>query len=221
YVEEQTYSRQQRRYAAKSPKEWQFGFDPMDTLPYWYNRVGDVFNLSEYDVADIADKFITEKWGYVGDPNNDDYIGSQLNERDWYLIRNEHGSNPEIESLAIYFEYHAMYCAADFLLKNEPLLKTDSNWSSWEYWLNSEANTFDNFWLSDLRDPLPLKLEYWKNDINKFDTEWRDTIEEEYFDKCVGFLNEEKNKFLNICGGITKNVGVNQETISIKSCLLS
>src|SRR5690606_17939653 len=30
YVEEQTYSRQQRRYAAKSPKEWQFGFDPMD-----------------------------------------------------------------------------------------------------------------------------------------------------------------------------------------------
>lgn len=221
YVNEERYSRQQRRYSTKSKKEWQFKFDSMDTLSYWYSRVGDIFNLSEYDVADIADKFITEKWGYRGNANKDDFIRKQMPDRDWYKTRHRHGSNPEIESLSIYFEYHAMYCAANFLLEHEPLLETESTWNTWEYWLNSEANAFDSFWLSDLRDFVPLKPEYWKNDIDKFDKIWKDTIPEEYFDESIGFLNNEENRFLNIQGGITKDIGVNQETISIKSCLVS
>lgn len=221
YVEEQKYSRQQRKYSTKSKKEWQFRFDPTDTLPYWYSSVGDAFNLSEYDVADIADKFITEKWGYTGNPNKEDFIRGQLYYRDWYLTRNDHGSNPEVEDLSIYFEYHAMYCAANFLLENEPLLDTDSTWYSWGNWLNSEANAFDNFWLSDLRDSIPLKLEYWKNDISKYDLEWKKNIPEDYFDKTIGFLNDDENTFLNIYGGISKNCGVNEETITIRSCLVS
>ncbi|MBK8566864.1 MAG: hypothetical protein IPN76_26925 [Saprospiraceae bacterium] len=42
---------------------WKFDFDSMDTLPYWYNQLGRCFNLSENDVADLADKYISEKWG--------------------------------------------------------------------------------------------------------------------------------------------------------------
>jgi hypothetical protein len=221
YVKEKKYSREQRKYSTKSKKEWEFRFDSIDTLPYWYSSVGYAFNLSEFDVADIADKFITEKWGYTGNPNKDDFIKGQLYDRDWYLTRNDHGSNPKVEDLSIYFEYHAMYCAANFLLDNEPLLETDSTWNSWEHWLNSEANAFDDFWLSDIRDPLPLKYEYWKNDSNKFDLEWKKNIPEEYFDKTIGFLNHKENKFLNIYGGIRKNIGINEETISIRSCLVS
>lgn len=220
YVEEKRYSREQRKYSTDSQENWKFKFDGLDTLPYWYNRVGNAFNLSEYDVADIADKFITEKWGYTGNPNKDDFIRGQLYDRDWYLTRNDHGSNPEIEDLSIYFEYHAMYCAANFLLEKEPLLETDS-WYSWRHWLASEANAFDNFWLSDLRDPLPLKLEYWKNNIAKLDLEWRDVIQEECFDSSIGFLDERENKFLNLYGGVTKNIGANLESISISSCLVS
>lgn len=220
YVEEKKYSRQQRKYSTKSKKEWRFRFDSMDTLPYWYSRVGDAFNLSEYDVADVADKFITEKWGYTGNPNKDDFIRGQLYDRDWHKTQHRHGNNPEIESLSIYFEYHAMYCAANFLLENEPLTKTDS-WDSWDYWLDSEANAFDDFWLSDLRDPLPLIPKYWKNDVDKFDKLWRDIIAEEYFDEGVGFLSDRENKYLNIYGGISKNVGANEETISFSSCLVS
>lgn len=220
YVEEKKYSRQQRKYSTKSKKEWRFRFDSMDTLPYWYSRVGDAFNLSEYDVADVADKFITEKWGYTGNPHKDDFIRNQLYVRDWHKTQHRHGNNPEIESLSVYFEYHAMYCAANFLLENEPLTKTDS-WDSWDYWLDSEANAFDNFWLSDLRDPLPLIPKYWKNDVDKFDKVWRDIIAEEYFDESIGFLNNRENKYLNIYGGISKNVGANEETISFSSCLVS
>jgi hypothetical protein len=220
YVEEKKYSRQQRKYSTKSKKEWRFRFDSMDTLPYWFSRVGDSFNLSEYDVADVADKFITEKWGYTGNPHKDDFIRNQLYDRDWHKTQHRHGNNPEIESLSVYFEYHAMYCAANFLLENEPLTKTDS-WDSWDYWLDSEANAFDDFWLSDLRDPLPLFPKYWKNDVHKFDKAWRDTIADDYFDQSVGFLNNDGNKYLNIYGGISKHIGANQETISFSSCLVS
>lgn len=220
YVEEKKYDREQRKYSNKFQKEWQFYFNALDTLPYWYSNIGDVFNLSQFDVADIADKIITQEWGITGDVDEGDFIREQLGEREWYLTRNDHGSNPKIEDLSIYFEYHAMYCAANFLLENEPLLQTDY-WDSWEYWLNSEGNAFDNFWLSDLRDPVPLKLEYWKNNFEKFDVEWRDNISEEYFDKCIGFLSEKNNKWLIVGGGTSKYFGVNQESISVKSSLVS
>ncbi|GAA5098109.1 hypothetical protein GCM10023210_33940 [Chryseobacterium ginsengisoli] len=223
YVEEKQYSRQQRRYSSKSKQKWKFRFDSIDTLPYWYSRIGDIFNLSEYDVADIADQFISEKWGYVGKPNDDDYLRSQLYDRDWYLTRNDHGSNPEIEDLSTYFEYHAMYCAANFFLEHEPFMKTDYSdyWDSWEGWLNSEANAFDDFWLSDIRTAIPLKLDYWKNNVESFNLLWRDSIPEEYFDENVGFSKENKNEFLNVYGAIKKYTGENQETITFTSCLVS
>ena len=223
YVEERKYSRQQRRYSSKSQKKWKFRFNSVDTLPYWYSRIGDIFNLSEYDVADVADKFITEKWGYTGNPNDDDYLQGQLYDRDWYLTRNDHGSNPEVEDLSIYFEYHAMYCAAHFFLKHEPFIKTDYSdyWDSWEGWLYSKANAFDDFWLSDLRTPVPLKLEYWKNSVENFDLVWRDSIPEEYFDENVGFIEVNTNEFLNVYGAIKKNIGENQDTITFSSCLVS
>lgn len=220
YVEEKTLSREQRKYSSKSEKDWQFKFDSIDTLPYLYSRLGRCFNLSEYDVADVADKFITEKWGYTGDCLNDDYIRGQLYEIDWSKMYRRHSNNPEIEDLKSYFEYHAMFCSANFLLEKEPLLKTES-WDSWEYWLNSEANAFDDFWLSDLRDPIPLESQYWKSEIDKFDKEWRDNIADGYFDEKIGFISDEECKWLIVCGGITKNIGVNQESMSVQSCLVS
>lgn len=220
YVEEKTLSREQRKYSSKSDKDWQFKFDSMDTLPYWYSRLGRCFNLSEYDVADVGDKFITEKWGYTGDCLDDDYLREQLYERDWSKIDRRHGTNPEIEDLESYFEYHAMFCSANFLLEKEPLLKTDS-WDSWEYWLDSEANAFDDFWLSDIRDPIPLESQYWKSKIDKFDKDWRDNLADEYFDEKIGFINDDENKRLIVCGGTTKHIGVNEETMNIWSCLVS
>ena len=221
YVEEKKYTRQQRKFSANSKKEWHFKFDTMDTLPYWYSAVGRPFNLSEYDVADIADRFITERWGYTGNPHKDDFIKGQLYDREWYKTSHRQGSIPEIESLSIYFEYHAMYCAANFLLENESLLQIDSTWDSWDYWLNSKANAFSSFWLSDLKDPVPLKYKYWKNEISNFDKEWRNSIPEEYFDEIIGFLNDDEKQFLTVYGGISRNVGVNEETVTIRSCLVS
>lgn len=223
YVEEKKYSREQRKYSRKSEEDWKFRFNSMDTLPYWYSRIGDVFNLSEYDVADVADKFITEKWGYTGNPDEDDFIRDQLYDREWHKTSHRQGSNPEVESLSIYFEYHAMYCAASFLLENEPFVKTDYSdyWDSWDNWLDSEANAFDEFWLSDLRTPIPLNIDYWKYDVENFDLEWRDSISEEYFDENIGLTEDNAIGFLNVYGAIEKYFGKNRETITFTSGIIS
>ena len=221
-VEETKYARKQRKYARNDSDSWLYKFSSLDTLPYWYDKVGDPFNLSEYDVADVADKIIAEGWGYVGNPNEDDFIGNQLYNGDWHLTRNDHGSNPVVEDISIYWQYHAMYCAANFLLENEPFVKIDylDGKEDWEDWLKSEANAFDNLWLSDLRDPLPLKKKYWKEGANKFDEIWRDQIQEDDFDSVVGFLDQ-ADPFLYIYGGITMYIGANQESVSIISNLVS
>lgn len=222
YVEEKEYSREQRKYSRESAKEWKFRFDALDTLPYWYSSLGRRFNLSEYDVADIADRFITEKWGYTGKSRDDDYIRDQLYDRDRYKTSHRHGSNPEVESMSIYYEYHAMYCAASFLLEHEPFVKTEYSdyWDSWENWLNSEANAFDNFWLSDLRTPIPLNYDYWKSNVGSFDLDWRDSISEEYFDENFGLAGN-NNDYLNVCGAIEKYIGENRETITFSSSIIS
>jgi hypothetical protein len=223
YIEEEKFSRQQRRYSSKSEKKWNFRFDSMDTLPYWYSSLGRRFNLSEYDVADIADRYITEKWGYTGELDDDDYIRNQLYEGDWYKTSNRQGSNPQIESVQLYFEYHAMYCSANFLLGHEPFVRTEyfDFWDSWEYWLASGANAYNQLWLSDLRTPVPLNKDYWKNDVKSFDLQWRDSICENYFDKYLGFDHENGGEFLNVLGSINRNVGENQETITFASALVS
>lgn len=210
---------QPSRYS-RTEKDWGFDFDTMDTIPYWYSGLGDIFGVSGYKVADIAEKYIVEKWGYTGNTNNDDYIRSTLREREWSLTRNDHGSNPEIESLSIYFEYHAMFCAANDLLKKEPQL--DGNeWDSWEYWLNSKSITWSEFWISDLIDPIPLQEKFWKIEYDKFDDIWRDNINEDKFDEEIGFKDFYDDGFIIPHGGYKRHIGENTESVYIRSALVS
>ncbi|WP_282055720.1 AAA family ATPase [Maribacter luteus] len=221
-VKEESYSRKQRKYNPTSEKTWRFDFDSMDVLPYWYSNLGDIFNLSEYDVADIADKYIVEKWGYTGDINKDDYTRNY----DWGLRDKRHGSNPQVESLDTYFEYHAMFCAANELLEKESQLveyyyDDEDDYDSWDNWLKSKAITWNNFWASDLRDPLPLLDKFWKNEYDKFDKEWRDTIQEDKFDKEIGFSEFYDERFIIPHAGFTRYIGDNSETVYIRSALVS
>ena len=220
-VKEESYSRKQRRYNSTSDKSWRFDFDGMDVLPYWYSNLGDIFNLSEYDVADIADKYIVEKWGYTGDINKDDYTRNY----DWGLRDKRKGSNPQVESLDTYFEYHAMFCAANELLEKEPQLVNyyddENNYDSWDYWLKSKAITWNGFWASDLRDPLPLLDKFWKNEYDTFDEEWRDTINEDKLDKEIGISEFYNERFIIPHAGFTRYFGDNSETVYVRSALVS
>lgn len=219
-VREGRLQRKQRKYNSLNGK-WKFNFDSMDTLPYWYSGLARCFNLSEYDVADLADKYISEKWGYVGDIHQDEFVKAP-SDRDYYLTRNDHGSLPTIENLRMYYEYHSMYCAASELLEKEPLLETEPNeWGSWDYWLKSEGLTWPNIWLSDLRDPIPLDKRFWISEYKEFDAKWRDLIEEKYYDEVLGLSNKLEIKDIVAYGDYTRYFGENYETVSIDSAIVS
>lgn len=221
-VKEERFSRKQRRYAQNSGEiKWRFPFNSLDTLPYWFSPLGRVFNLSSYDVADIADKIIVEEWGYDGNPYEDDFIRNQLNHNEWGDTRNNHGANPKIEGLLNYYEYHTMFCAANYLLKREPELEDDSYYNNFGYWLNSESTAFNDFWLSDLRDPVPLESEYWKKYNIEFNEKWRDSIPDDMFDEQIGFSKTNQIKYLNLFGGTKKLIGQNEESVTIRSALIS
>lgn len=219
-VKEGLLRRKQRKYRS-SKDNWRFDFDSMDTLPYWYSPLALCFNLSEYDVADIADKYISEKWGYTGQIHKDDHVKSGSG-REYGLTRNDHGRLPTIENLQIYYEYHAMFCAANDLLESEPILIDDFyGLHSWKYWLESHGVAWKDFWLSDLRDPIPLKKRFWISEIEKFDENWRDNIEIQYYDDVLELHSEHTNNHLFAYGHYTRYFGENYESVSISSALVS
>jgi hypothetical protein len=219
-VKEERLKRQQRKYKSDE-SEWKFKFDSMDTLPYWYRHLGNCYNLSEYDVADLAEKYIVEKWGFTGDVYKDDHIETS-SDNDYYLTQNGHGENPTIENLRTYYEYHAMFCAANDLLQSEPLLDVDSNsYGSWKYWIESQVYTWKNFWLSDLKDPVPMVNYFWNSEFNKFDEEWRDNIEDKSFDSVLHLFSNENNDKINPYAKFTRYFGDNTETISIDSAIVT
>ncbi|WP_420573638.1 ATP-binding protein [Kordia sp.] len=204
---------------------WKFNFDALDTLPYLYKGLSRTFFLSENSVADIADKYIYRKWGYKGNPNKEDYVRDNLrNERNYYeLTSNRKGNIPTVETLKTYFEYHAMFCAANDLLQKYPLVKPeyDGDWGTWDYWLASKSNTWEDYWLSDSRDALPLEKKYWVNEFDKFDEKWRDNIEEEKYDLEVGFGHYFNKNYLIVFRGGSRYFGENYESVSIRSALVS
>jgi hypothetical protein len=211
-VEEEQLTRKQRKYKSQINDNWRFDFDTMDVLPYWYAKLARIFNLSEYDIADLSDKHIVEKWGYLGDTSEDNYTSQY----DWSLKNKRQGSNPTIEMLDTYFEYHSMFCSAHDLLLKEPQLERD--YDEWEYWLKSRSNAWGKFWLSDLRDPTPLEKKFWKIEYDKFDEKWRDNVEEEKLDLEI---YDDKHKSFIPYAGYERYLGENTESISIRSALVS
>jgi len=218
-INEDRFKRRELKYSLRG--ERRFEFDTLDTLPYWYQHLGDLFNLSAYDVANLADKYISETWGYVGDIHKDDHVKTD-SERDYSLTRNDHGSQPIIENLRMYYEFHAMFCAANDLLINEPLLGTNSSTNrSWENWLKSYGLKQNDIWQSDLRDPIPIDEKFWSLGFNKFDENWRDNIEDQLYDDAIGLSKELKSKSIIPFGNYTRYLNENYESVSINSAIVS
>lgn len=215
-VKEERSKQKQHKYNSQKG-ESKFDFDSMDTLPYWYSQLGKCFNLSEYDVAYLADKYICEKWGYSGKLLDNDHV-----EVEWSLTQNRHGSLPVVENLRRYYEYHGMHCAAMDLFEKEPLLETEPySWDSWEYWLESKALAWKKKWLSDLIDPIPLDEKFWLSEFDKFDKKWRDNVKDKHYDEAIGLISDSEINTIIACGGYTRHFGEDYESVSINSAIVS
>lgn len=190
-----------------------FSFDSMDTLPYWYEPLGRIFKVGSYPVAAVADKFISEHWGYVGDVRKDDHI----RDSDYNETGNRHGSEPRVENLRSYYEYHGMFCAAYTLLQSRQLVVVEDNWrESWEEWLEGWATCWKDFWLSDFNQPTPLVKKYWVND-QQGNPDWEWDIGQADFDELLG-LDQKDTLVVHL--GATVYIGKDSETLSLRSGLV-
>lgn len=191
---------------------WRFDFDHMDTIRYWYDRLGDFFHLSGLEIATLAQDIICDTWHFKGNVRDKNHVHTANG--DWHLTHNDHGSIPQIEDLQTYYEYHAMFCVAGKLLKSKEL--EDKEWRTFEQWLLGYATVWEDKWLSDLRDPEPLIPIMRPIDNNN--ENWNTTIDWKEYEDYIG-LHE--NKYLITNSYITKYHWKDYENIQVKSAFVS
>ncbi|WP_162907940.1 hypothetical protein [Allorhizocola rhizosphaerae] len=148
--------KQSRRGGERDIGDTRFRFDYMDTIPYWLAPVSRLFhNVTTNDIATMADDLITDKWGRTKDEARAD--ATRRGEREWKLIRNDHGRLPVIESLQTYLEYHAMATVAGQLADSDTLLARGSYEDDpWEGWLRHYLPSATDAWVSDRLQPIPV-----------------------------------------------------------------
>jgi hypothetical protein len=126
----------------------------MDTLPYWYEPLGEVFGVDGADVARRADHWITDVLGasqgdWWTDPR-------ELGRTSYGETENDHGSIPVVEIMRKYLEYHGMQLAAGMMVDSLPVVRTRWSKNPWEDWLHDQLDTTPDAALAALRSDVPL-----------------------------------------------------------------
>lgn len=146
--------------------ERRFNFDPMDTIPYWYDPILKVFaDVSQDLLLATAESWIIDRWGYPGDARSYDAERRRhrFSNHNWSLTSNRHGSNPTLEPLRTHLEWHGLWCAVGELLKTKPLAAgEESDWDALHRRIAREMLTQPPLWSADLLEPVPLRPDFWR-----------------------------------------------------------
>ena len=157
-----------------------FRFDSMDTIPYWYEPLGKLFGLSAQDVANKAERWIVDEFGF--DTETVNKKGAILRDRyEWEQLMNDHGAQPAIEDLRTYLEYHAMLLVAGELLDaRTPVVRSpwDSNDDRWARWIAEHLDVDPTRWVADRRDMAPLRP--WAYNVLPSRQHWRDRSDADF-----------------------------------------
>lgn len=209
-------STRRRRSGRQSEVATRFRFDTLDTVPYWYSPLADALDKSVDEVIQIADAYITQHWGYTGNGRDNDPAASSK----WELTSNRHGSESTIENLRTYFEYHAMFCAAGELVQGAKIIDDPDRFETWDSWLKGWGLCWEDHWLSDMRDPLPLLPKFWQNKNHDHDWEWEIKLSD--FDTLLGIRDNPENNYITIKAGFSIHYDdKNYENNTVSSVLVS
>ncbi len=197
-----------------------FKFDPTDTIPYWYNRAHGLFhNVSPDQFLDVAEKWIVDEWGHI---EKEAYVTLDVrvyrsSHSNYSLSNNRHGTNPVIEPLRLYLEWHSMFCAVGDLLSTHALLDSEDEYDKFESWLNRKLTVFPLGWLADFLCYPPLDPKYWEEPTD-VDT-WVHCLSS---DECLQLINTNNNSDHIVVNSYQVVRSSNfRETISISSALVN
>lgn len=139
-----------------------FNFNPMDTLPYWFEPAARTFGVSMREFCASAERWICERWRWTKE-EVERLHRSDPHRRDWRLTHNDHGSIPRIETLRLYLEYHAMQCVSGEMADTSPIRmsKWETDSDDWHRRLEYLFGSTPSHWLSDLRQSTPLIPHLW------------------------------------------------------------
>ncbi|MGV8830027.1 MAG: hypothetical protein ACWA6U_17095 [Breznakibacter sp.] len=201
--------------------EYDFHF-AYDFDQYWFEPLSNVFGLPNKQVEDIAAHTILKEWGintksgYDNDARVSIWNSFSNGRETWH----DHGSYPRTDNLDFYLSYHSMMVTAAKLIEKMPVVsKHDWDEDTWENWLERHLLTCDNGkWLSDYRDPVPLKRPPWISE-NRGDN-WRTDISEESFTDAL-LLDVNGELWINVIGGWEETKSERIENYSVASALVS
>lgn len=137
-----------------------FHFDPMDTLPYWYDSWLNVFEgLTADDFLRLAEEWIVDRWGVTEQPSHRSAPRhNRFSDRSYALWSHGHGTLPTLERHQTHLEWHAMWCVAGQLLETHPVLNQEyGDLDALTYEISGYKLTHGTHWLSDLVSPSPLQ----------------------------------------------------------------
>lgn len=135
-------------------------FDFLDTLGYWFEPLGDCFELSRNDVMELAAVWVVDKWGITDEQCRENYRELRARFGDRQMPFRHQGRLPSIVDLRTYAEYHATQLVAGELIDTKPVyIHEDDHWRTWDSWLRSKVYTADPAITSRLIDTPPLRPE--------------------------------------------------------------
>jgi hypothetical protein len=193
-----------------------FTFDKTDTLPYWYSPLANCFALRRGDVADIAYKWIVEKWHITDKLCREERQVKRYNYED---SSHRHGSEPAVETLSLYAERHGMFMAAGELVDSEPVVHIgEREGDRWYHWMRYRLRAVDPALTGRLNDAPPLTGDNYGVFTTDFER-WRKKEDEEDFQRELTVPG--KPDWIVVGNYRTGTFGERSFTTWVKSALIS
>jgi len=135
-----------------------FRFDELDTIPYWFDPLADLFGRPVSEPLQRAESWMVDRWLETDARDEDLRLASRGIE--WGETQNRHGSLPGVETPQLYAEYHGLLVAAGEMVDECPVLVPDysEDIDPWIYWIRHHVvgDSRQTEWPADRRRPVPL-----------------------------------------------------------------